>query len=159
MPAVINLVESSSVDASRYFADAEPPVCRLECKDHFLGLSPQEQGYAHYISRASFWGSRICLRQASPHAEDVFDLILGVFGSNANYDALKKASGVSDEAFSAFLDYAAQFLSNLGDYKTFGDVKFLPRLAVEDFGKIVSGSGSAKAEELFAKTKDHIYGA
>lgn len=146
-----------NADLKAYLCDENPPVCRLEARSHFLGLSPKEQSYAHFLSRASFHGSRICLRQASPHAEDIFDLLLAVFGDKVDLAALKAASGVSDTAFGQFLDYAAQFLSNLGEYKTFGDVKFVPRVSSEDFAKIVSASGSQRAIELFAKTRVAIY--
>jgi len=153
-----NLSEASSANTANYLVDSAPPVCRLECAVHFAGLSPQEQAYSHHISRASFYGSRICLRQASPWAEDIFDLFLNVF-KGKNRDALKSTSGVSDEAWGHFLDYSAQFLSNLGDYKTFGDVKFVPRVSVADFGAIVSAAGSKEADGLWAKTKDAIYGS
>ena len=35
---------------------------------------------------------------------------------------------MSDEELQSFLDYAAQFLGNNGNYKSFGDSKFIPRI-------------------------------
>jgi hypothetical protein len=37
---------------------------------------------------------------------------------------VQRKSGINDEELTAFLDYAAQFLGNCGNYKSFGDSKF-----------------------------------
>ncbi|KAI9006395.1 peptidase family M49-domain-containing protein [Hyaloraphidium curvatum] len=151
-----NVTDASSISAL-YLADENIPICRLECAEHFRSLSPKEQLYAHHISRASFAGSRICLRQVSSEAEGIYDLVLGIFGPQPDFEGLRNASGVTDVAWKQFLDYVALFLANLGDYKSFGDTKFVPRLSVDDFGAIVAASKSDAANELFAKLKDAIY--
>lgn len=66
-------------------------------------------------------------------------------------------SGVSAETFEQFLQYSAQFLGNLSNYKSFGDEKFIPRLSEQDFAKIISGSGSKEAIELFEQSKQELY--
>lgn len=43
-----------------------------------------------------------------------------------------------------FLEYAAQFLGNSGNYKGFGDSKFIPRCSKEDVNTIASASAKAK---------------
>jgi dipeptidyl-peptidase-3 len=51
-------------------------------------------------------------------------------------------------------------LNNLGNYKSFGDTKFVPRLPVNEFQKVIDASSSlAKVEALkiFQKIKDVIY--
>lgn len=66
-------------------------------------------------------------------------------------------SGVSAEAFEQFLQYSAQFLGNLSNYKSFGDEKFIPRLSVDDFEKIVRASNSQEAIQLFEKSREELY--
>ena len=54
--------------------------------------------------------------------------------------SLKEAvasAGVTDEEFSAYLIYCSGFYGNMGNYKGFGDSKFIPNLSVQQFGKIV----------------------
>lgn len=53
------------------------------------------------------------------------------------------------------MEYASQFLSNLGNYKSFGDAKFVPRLSKESFAKI--SSVSAEATALFKKISEPLY--
>lgn len=61
------------------------------------------------------------------------------------------------DTFNHFVQYCAQFLGNLSNYKSFGDEKFIPRISREAFEKIVKGSGSAKAVELLQRNVDEIY--
>ena len=54
-----------------------------------------------------------------------------------------------------FLDYAAQFLGNAGNYKSFGDSKFIPRL---EPGKLKSlASSSERALKLYELVETHMY--
>jgi dipeptidyl-peptidase-3 len=59
----------------QYLADDPPTIARLEIKPHFEKLSVQEKKYAHFLSRASFAGTRVNLRQVSPESESIFDFI------------------------------------------------------------------------------------
>ncbi|KAG0168946.1 hypothetical protein DFQ28_011381 [Apophysomyces sp. BC1034] len=146
---------------SRYLADERTPFSRLEAKSFFESLSDTEQKYAHYMSRAAFEGTRIIVTQTNANAEDIYDLILHVFtdrnGELINVQDLAQKSDVSKETFDHFLQYSAQFLGNLSNYKSFGDEKFIPRLSADDFEKIVSASGSQDAARLFSKAKHEIF--
>ena len=62
----------------QYLADDPPTVVPLAIKPHFDALSEKEKKYAHYISRASFAGTRINLRQVSPESEPIYDFILAL---------------------------------------------------------------------------------
>lgn len=52
------------------------------------------------------------------------------------------------------MQYCGQFLGNLSNYKSFGDEKFVPRLAAAEFQKIAAARGCADA---FTKVQDEIY--
>lgn len=90
------------------------------------------------------------LRQISPESEPIYDLILSLYqDSNGDWKSLAKKTGVSDENLRFFLEYAAQFLGNNGNYKSFGDSKFVPRIPCDAFESLASTSERSKA--LFSK--------
>ncbi|KAF2222865.1 peptidase family M49-domain-containing protein [Elsinoe ampelina] len=124
-----------NMDAStrqQYLADDPPTIVPLSIKPHFEALTPKEQRYAHYISRAAFSGTRIVLRQVSPESEPIYDFIIALHkAAGGDYKALAKKADLNDEDLKHYLSYAAQFLGNGGNYKSFGDSKFIPRLAPE----------------------------
>ncbi len=67
--------------------------------------------------RAAWHGARIILRQVSPESIDIFDFILELYGScSGNWDMLVAEEYINQEDCDAFLDYAATFLSNIGNY-------------------------------------------
>ncbi|PLN76909.1 dipeptidyl peptidase [Aspergillus taichungensis] len=130
-----------------YLADSPPTVVRLEVKHHFDGLKDEKlRKYAHYMSRAAFEGTRITLRQVSPESEPIYDFIIALYKScNGDWSGLAKRTNVSDEHVRFFLEYATQFLGNCGNYKGFGDTKFIPRLPVEALEALASGTPETKA--------------
>lgn len=58
---------------------------------------------------------------------------------------------MSDDELQAFLNYAAQFLGNSGNFKSFGDAKFIPRLPERQFKAIASCAKGGV--ELFEKAQ------
>ena len=66
----------------------------------------------------------------SPESENIFDLIISLYRScNGDWKKVQKQAGISDADLEAFLEYAAQFLGNVGNYKAVGDAKFVPRIS------------------------------
>lgn len=57
---------------------------------------------------------------------------------------------MSEQALQHFLQYATQFLGNAGNYKGFGDSKFIPRCSLEDI--LALASVSADAQKIFEST-------
>lgn len=95
-------------------------------------------------SRAAFLGHRIILRQVSPESESIFDFVLALYEAcNGNWKKLGQDAKVSDQALKHFLEYSAQFLGNSGNYKGFGDSKFIPRCSPEDITALASSSSKA----------------
>ncbi|KAI9850202.1 MAG: hypothetical protein M1824_003585 [Vezdaea acicularis] len=135
---------------SNYASDSPPTIVSLEIKPHFEALNDQEKRYAHYISRAAFNGTRVTLRQVSAESEDIFDFILELYkASDGDWQKIQAAAGISTEQFGAFLNYAAQFLGNCGNYKAFGDSKFEPNVAPDTIKKL--SETSSRSKELYAK--------
>ncbi|KAF7713068.1 Dipeptidyl-peptidase 3 [Penicillium ucsense] len=142
------------MDASvkqHYLADSPPSVVRLEIKSHFDTLKDESlRRYAHYMSRAAFEGTRVTLRQISPESEPIYDLILALYAAcNGDWKSLAQMTQVSDEDLRYFLEYAAQFLGNCGNYKGFGDSKFIPRISASALEALSSSASETK--EAFKK--------
>lgn len=116
------------------------------------------------MSEASWAGARIIMRQNTLHAEKLFDLLIATFSSRADpaklasLSALKTKSGVSDDDWADLLAYAAQVLSNLANFRSFGATKFVPRASQQAFEAVVKASARADvAEPLWAELKEEIY--
>jgi dipeptidyl-peptidase III len=144
---------------SNYLADSPPTVVQLEIAPHFSALTPQQKRYAHHLSRAAFHGTRITLAQVSPESVPIYDLIIAIHkGCNGDYKKLAGETGTKDDAVRQWLEYAAQFLGNCGNYKGFGDSKFIPRVAAHELKAIARVSVDAsKAFEKVQSTGGGLY--
>lgn len=60
-----------------------------------------------------------------------------------DWSSLAKKAGVPEPELTAFLEYAAQFLGNMGNFKSFGDSKFLPRCADKTVAALAATSPEA----------------
>lgn len=96
--------------------------------------------------RAAFEGTRITLRQVSPESEPIYDLIISLYRAcNGDWNSLAQKTNVSAEDLRFFLEYAAQFLGNCGNYKGFGDSKFIPRIPPAALEALASVNPETKA--------------
>jgi len=121
-----------------------------------MQLTSKEKFYAHWIAQASWAGARIVSEQMTPDATKLLDLLLLTFrdkhGTYSDLSRLRSASGVSEEAWNAATTYAAQALTNLCNYKSFGHSKFIPRCSAGDFEAIIKSSPNAnKALPLWSE--------
>lgn len=128
------------------FADSKPPIYMLKARPHFEALTPKEKLYAHHMSKAAHAGTRIVLRQVSPESEDIFDVIMAIHKH-------KNGKYVSNEE-KLYLEYASMFLSNLGNYRSFGDSKFVPAVEQDVFKRFAE---EANVGEKFERVKDAVY--
>ncbi|GAA5829744.1 hypothetical protein JCM3766R1_001288 [Sporobolomyces carnicolor] len=163
------LSSSSNMSAAhvdpRYLADSAPPVCSLQVKDSFSNLTKTERLYSHYMSKASWAGGRIIMRQTSDEAERLVDLIRITFSKSdearhdlADLEQIRSDSKVSSDEWRHTLDYCAQALSNLSQFKSFGATKFVPRVSPAAFRQIVAASPRAKtALPLFDSLEKAMY--
>ncbi|KAL8697595.1 MAG: hypothetical protein Q9224_002237 [Gallowayella concinna] len=145
---------------SQYYADAPPTIVSLPIKSHFEDLTDEQKLYAHHVSRAAFLGTRIVLRQVSPESEALFDLIMALQQAYpGKWSDLQKDAGISEQALKEFLEYATQFLGNLGNYKGFGDSKFIPRCSSATIEALASAVPKAReALERFKIPVAAFYG-
>ncbi|OCK78914.1 dipeptidyl-peptidase III [Lepidopterella palustris CBS 459.81] len=145
-----------SESLKQYLADDPPTIVPLQIKPHFEALSEQEKHYAHYISIASFAGTRIVLRQTSPESEPIYDFIIALHHHcDGDWKALQREAGLSDGELQSFLNYSAQFLGNLGNFKSFGDSKFVPRIEARQLKALATVS--RQTLDIYEKIKDGIF--
>lgn len=64
-------------------------------------------------------------------------------------------AGISRENLDHFLDYSAQLLGNTGNFKSFGDSKFVPRIPAKQL--LALASTSPEAATLYELIKDDLY--
>lgn len=68
-------------------------------------------------ARAAWSGTRIIFRQVSPEANSIFDFIMALYSScDGDWERLASQADLDFSDVQLFLDYAATFLSNMGNY-------------------------------------------
>lgn len=145
-----------------FYADTDAPIVVLSALKHFEALSSKNaKKYAHYLSRASFEGTRAVLRSVSPESEPIFDMILAIHGKLGTPKSVEeyqqKLAPLTKQDVQHYLEYTLQFLDNAGNYKSFGDKKFIPRLESETFDKLIKIVDDAKVSELYSKVKEALF--
>ncbi|XP_053134914.1 dipeptidyl peptidase 3 isoform X2 [Hemicordylus capensis] len=127
---------------SQYVLPNDIGIATLDCTEAFKLLSPEERLYAHYLSRACWYGGLVVLLQTSPEAPAIYTLLSRIFRAQdpTQLWELAHSLGLSDEEYQAFLVYSAAIYANMGNYKSFGDTKFVPNLPKEKLKQLVWGS-------------------
>ncbi|CAG5115870.1 unnamed protein product, partial [Candidula unifasciata] len=135
---------------SPYIIQNSTDVVLLDCKEAFEGLSAKERHYAHHLAQASFKGGLIVLFQTSPESPGLFVLLQKLFRAQTPKEILELAQslGFSTEEQEAFLIYAAAFYSNMGNYKSFGDTKFVPGVDKAKVEALIKASSAYKKDEV-----------
>jgi len=139
-----------STNMSQFLFPDDQPVVRLDASTAFNLLGSQEQLYSHYLSQASWYGGLVVLLQTSPESPTIFRLIMKI-ARGEHTDTLReaaKAAGLTDQEVTAFFVYCSGFLANMGNYKGFGDSKFIPNLSVEKLSQLVKVSAAYKADPV-----------
>lgn len=92
----------------------------------------------------------------SPESEPIYDLIIALQKHcNGDWASLAKDNGVSNDEMQYVLQYFTQFLGNLGNYKGFGDVKFIPRCSPQTFAALATKV--SVAEKFYEQCKPALY--
>lgn len=82
--------------------------------------------------RAAWGGSRIIFKQVSPEANLIFDFVMALHNScDGDWESLAIRANLGIGEVQLFLDYAAVFLSNLGNYYVSLEMNSLSMLNVD----------------------------
>jgi len=150
-----------ALDMSVYTIPLETDVVVLEAGDAFNLLTPKEQAYAEALGRADWEGAKICLLQCSAESVPIFALFQLAFSAQPISDLVDaaKVKGMTEDETSKALIYAAAFYGNVGNYKSFGDTKFVPDLPAERFQLFISSGAAdaAKVSKLWAECSERMY--
>ncbi|XP_011269974.1 hypothetical protein CAOG_08403 [Capsaspora owczarzaki ATCC 30864] len=150
--------------SEEHLVPAKLPLVKLEVEQAFNCLSKQEKLYAHHLSRACWAGGKICLHQMNHDAARIFELFITLFSAKT-VEQVKSAAALSDEDWLNFINYPALFFGNFGNYLSFGDSKFVPRLDKDKFKHAVLAVASndadatlrSKLTTLLGQTLEAIY--
>lgn len=92
----------------------------------------------------------------SPESEPIYNLIIALHKHcNGDWASLAKDAGVGNDELQHVLQYFTQFLGNLGNYKGFGDVKFIPRCSSQTIAALAAKA--SVAEKFYEQCKSAIY--
>ncbi|KAK1145532.1 hypothetical protein N8T08_004090 [Aspergillus melleus] len=106
---------------------AAPQIYRLSAAAAFHGLDRRQQLSAHHMAKVAWSGTRIILRQVSPEANDIFDFIMALYRDcDGVWEQITERGSAQAHELESFLDYAAMFLSNVGNYFVSG-VRRVPK--------------------------------
>jgi len=144
-------MSSSSSSSSQFTISRETPVYLLDCAKAFETLTPEEQLYAHYLLEASFGGSPAVLFQTSPESPLLVSLFLRYL-SAAPADTL----AALPEDLKVYLSHV---FTNMGNYKSFGDSKFVPALPKDDLEALLRQSPvwASHLQGLWAQVGEAVY--
>ncbi|MCJ1470681.1 hypothetical protein MMC07_009328 [Pseudocyphellaria aurata] len=135
-----------ALSESSYTPPLGATIYQLRIKPIFDALEEREKFYAHYLARAAWHGSRITMRQVSPESPDIFDFIMDLHHAcDGKWNTLVEQCSITSEELASFLEYAAMFLCNLGNFYGEGDRKFVPDVTAEALKKIADISPKTKA--------------
>ncbi|KAH9420608.1 bifunctional diacylglycerol diphosphate phosphatase/phosphatidate phosphatase [Dermatophagoides pteronyssinus] len=143
---------ASTQKSSEYIYTNDTPVIQLEATSAFEALTVGEKKYAHYLSKASWFGSLAVLYQTSPESPLIFALFRRLFAMES-FDQLKSVAmekcEFSEEDWRSFLIYVAAFYSNMGNYRGFGDSKFIPNVSKNKLDRLIKSSQAYQKDPKF----------
>lgn len=116
-----------------YYVPENLNVVRIDCKDAFNGLSENDKRYAYWFYKASWAGINTVAEQVSSESKDILTLVKKLFSDNKSFSKLDDS-----EDSQHFLNYWAYVCGNLGNYSSFGDCKFIPRISKEKMDELVA---------------------
>ncbi len=108
-------------------------LAELDCEKAFNALADQQAHYAYNFVKSAWNGSKICYFERSYESPALLYIILKAFeqGPKKTVDAIK--ANFDEVAINQILIYIAAFIDNNGNYKSFGDSKFIPECQEEVF--------------------------
>lgn len=146
-----------------YIVESELPIYYLDCTTSFNNLTEQEKRYSSALIKAGWYGALIDLVQLSPESPALFLLSQKLFKAHNSEDIEKliRTLNYDETDIRNFFNYFALVYDNLGNYRSFGDSKFIPRIEADKFNTIITSTEIYRTDiqfqEIFNKIQSSIY--
>jgi dipeptidyl-peptidase-3 len=108
-------------------------LTELDCEVAFNALAEKQVHYAYNFLRSSWHGSKICYFERSYESPALLYIFLKAFEKGARQTVDSIRAQFEEVAINQILIYVAAFIDNNGNYKSFGDSKFIPECSEEVF--------------------------
>ncbi|KAG5511460.1 hypothetical protein JKF63_07423 [Porcisia hertigi] len=144
-------------DKAMYVTPRAVPYCTLAIANAFKELTPKQRLYAHHMMAAGWCGTPVVAEQLSPESLPLLRFFFTLLSAQP-LDTFKEnctKAGVDADEVSQFLEYFAMVYSNMGNYISFGDTKFIPSIPKETFAKIAASAKGSPGVD--AQLLDAIY--
>lgn len=106
----------------------------IDCEQAFKGLQEKQALYSYYFAQASWNGAKVCFFERSFESPAMLYIILKAFQSKSARQLFEEAKAkISEDELKKIYFYSSAFLENCGNFKSFGDSKFVPECARENF--------------------------
>ena len=136
----------------------------LDCEKAFQALQDKEALYAYHFAKACWSGSKICYFERSYESPAILYLMLKGFEKGAKQTVAIVREKVEEEAVNQVLVYLAAVVDNAGNYKSFGDTKFIPECSEEAFRQFFLSTpywsaNSQQFERIYERVGPSIFNA
>jgi len=133
----------AAVHTPKDFVEITSDIHKIDAKKAVSQLEDKEANYAYYMAQASWQGSKICWFQRSYESPALFVLLKLMFSEGCeSLKAKVSAAGLTDDQWKQMTAYSACVFNNCGNFRSFGDTKFVPEFDQETFSKFVKASGA-----------------
>lgn len=143
--------------------ELETPFLHIKCEEEFSQLTQAEKLYSYHLYNACWEGAKICYFQRSYESPGLFILLQLIFQQPlVSLKAAVISSGVSEEDYQKILAFSAGVFQNCGNYKSFGDTKFVPDVTEKTFEKFVQSSKvyeihKALIDDIWLAIRQHVF--
>jgi dipeptidyl-peptidase-3 len=152
------------MSAKPTYINPKAPILNISSVDSFKRLTQSEKLYAYYYARASWEGAKATFFQRSYESPALFYILYKIFATEG-VESLKGkflSQGNTADDWNKLAVYIATFLNNCGNYRSFGDDKFVPEISKEKFYALIQSSAYYKAnasqvDSLWSAIVDLVY--
>lgn len=125
---------NSSSHTPKDFIPVSTSIHAIACPKSWSQLDNKEKNYAYYMARAAWQGSRICWFQRSAESPALLVIFHTLFEDPVSLRA--NCKHLSEEQWQQLCAYVAAVFQNCGNFKSFGDTKFVPEISPAAFDAV-----------------------
>jgi len=145
-----NTNPNTNENKKNHIISKDSPIMEIVAEKEFNLLEAKEQSYAYNLLLGCWEGTKICYFQKSWESPAMFFILQSIFTAESLNSLREKclAKNFSQEEWEMLVRYCAAFIQNCGNYKSFGDLKFVPEISEEKFTIFIESSQACRASAL-----------